>query len=355
MEKYEEVRITKNSIVSKVISAYKRRGAKYLIKSIFRTTSQKLSFRVFYPDSIEIETTTMCNLNCKMCDHSWRVGKKGSMSFEHFKKIIDQFKFSWIYSPNIDLTGYGESLMNPDFLKMCEYIKSKKSDCFVYFASNFTLLTPKVAEKLIRLGIGSICISLDGATEQTYESIRVNAKWDTVISNLRSLIELKRKLNSNKPRISINCVALKENVHELPLLIQLAKDLGITNVSITQELFFDKNESLKADAINFKKFLGDAQLLADNYDITMSTAYFTKLPIKTCMNPWNKIYITYDGFLFPCCSSTAPRTRMINDNFGNLLEQDFKELWNSERYKKFRNDVRCGIVPRVCRNCQVYG
>lgn len=343
-------------LLSRLYSGYKRRGIKYLTKRFFLLALQKLSVRIYYPNTIEIETTTRCNLNCKMCDHSWRVDKKGNMSLENFKEIVDQFKFSWIYSPDIDLTGYGEVLMNPDFLKMCEYIKSKKSDTFVHFTSNFTLLTPEVAEKLIRLGVDSIYISLDGVTKETYESIRINGKWDTVISNLRSLIELKRKLNSNKPKISINCVALQENVHELPMLIQLANDLGISNISITSELLFDKNrKSLKADADDFERFFGEAQLLADNYDINISTAYFIKYPINKCMNPWNKIYITYDGFLFPCCSSTAPRTRMINDNFGNCLEQDFKELWNSEKYKKFRNDVHCGIVPRVCRNYQVYG
>lgn len=57
-------------LLSRLFGGYKRRGIKYLTKRFFLLVLQKLSVKIYYPNTIEIETTTRCNLNCKMCDHS---------------------------------------------------------------------------------------------------------------------------------------------------------------------------------------------------------------------------------------------------------------------------------------------
>ena len=79
----------------------------------------------------------------------------------------------------VDLTGIGESLMNRDFFRIVEFLKSR--GMYVTLNDNFTLMTEAAARRLIELEIDQIFLSLDGATKQTYEPIRVGANFDKVM------------------------------------------------------------------------------------------------------------------------------------------------------------------------------
>ena len=102
------------------------------------------------------------------------------MSFEEFKKIIEQFpRLKWI-----GLSGIGSAFLNKDFLKMLRLLKAK--GIFVEFFDTFDLITPQISEELVRLGIDKIWMSIDAAKKQTYELIRVGGDFDRVINNLKA-------------------------------------------------------------------------------------------------------------------------------------------------------------------------
>ena len=60
-------------------------------------------------------------------------------------------------------------------------------------------MTEQAARRIIELQIDQIFLSLDGATKQTYEQIRVGANFDKVISNTRRLIQIKREMRRAAP------------------------------------------------------------------------------------------------------------------------------------------------------------
>ena len=71
------------------------------------------------PVHLQVETTTVCNLRCTMCELSYKVGKGVSMSFEDFKRVLSQFP----HLVSLDITGIGEPFCNPDFSKMLRFTK----------------------------------------------------------------------------------------------------------------------------------------------------------------------------------------------------------------------------------------
>ena len=77
------------------------------------------------PSSLQIETTTRCNLRCKTCLRSQQA--QGDMPFELFKSIIDQYKLLKITGRKIDLTGVGEPLLNTELLPMIRYAKTNET------------------------------------------------------------------------------------------------------------------------------------------------------------------------------------------------------------------------------------
>src|SRR6266576_4838434 len=139
------------------------------------------------PSYIQIEPVGQCNLRCQMCSIQFRQdgspnGPLAFMAFEQFTRIIDQF-------PNVKelhLQGLGEPMMHPRFFDMVEY--AVKKGIKVTTNSNLTLLNNKRAERCVTSGLHCLHISLDGATAETYERIRVRAHFEKVVANLERLL-----------------------------------------------------------------------------------------------------------------------------------------------------------------------
>jgi len=63
-----------------------------------------------------------------------------------------------------------------------------------------------------------------------------------------------------------------------------------------------------------------------------------------CLFPWYTMQIDRDG-------GVMPRQRCYPNNFGNILEQEFSEIWNGKKMRDFRKDVKkYGRFP-ACTRC----
>jgi hypothetical protein len=81
----------------------------------------KLSSLAPYPFKVEIEHTTICNKKCILCERTYWQEKSERLTIEQFKEIVEQFpRLKWI-----NITGEGTGFLNPDFLKIIEYLRSK--------------------------------------------------------------------------------------------------------------------------------------------------------------------------------------------------------------------------------------
>jgi len=314
-----------------------------------RYVSKKLPFLLSppLPRRIQIECTTRCNLKCTMCGHSFNPSSIfGDLSFENFRYIVDSFP----QLRSVDMTPLGEVFMNRDFLRMLKYLKSKS--IYVDFTDNFTLLTPKIAEQLILMQIDEIFTSFDGATKETFESIRVGANFEKVIGNIRSLIRLKNEKNSKLPQLVGCFVVSNQNIDEVPLMVDLAKSLNWLRLEFinvrtskeTKKLSIDMNDP--KTKIIFKQALEKARKM----NVRVSFHHFTRQPVEKCEAPWKSCYITYDGFVHPCCYLIpfGNREKQNEQSLGNIFKDDITKIWNSEKMKRFRMDIHKGKVPAVC-------
>ena len=70
-----------------------------------------------------------------------------------------------------------------------------------------------------------------------------------------------------------------------------------------------------------------------------------------CKNPFKYVEIRGDGKCYPCCCGWT-----YNYSFGNIFEQSFDEIWNSERAINFRKSVLDGTY-KFCdlQRCTHYG
>jgi MoaA/NifB/PqqE/SkfB family radical SAM enzyme len=304
------------------------------------------------PRSIQIECTTRCNLKCTFCELSFWSEKPDDLRFDNIRKMVEHLP----KLKRIDLTGIGESLMNRDFFQIVEFLKTRH--LYVTLNDNFTLLTERLARRIVELEVDQIFLSLDGATKQTYEPIRVGANFDKVISNTRRLIEIKHELKKKRPEVKINTVVCLTNYHELPAIVELANDLGIGMVQFVNVITFDSTTDLDTIRVRHEvqQSLAEALQRGRQLGVRVKMELFDKLPVQQCDFPWRRNFVTYDGYVHPCCYTTQTGDRKAQNgrSFGNLLGHSFQDLWNGESYSEFRRKMQLGILPNTCEHCPKY-
>jgi len=319
-------------------------------KQVFHAGRQRINAsiwpnHVLNPVGASIGIIDKCNLKCIMCSRQDPNIQLGELTFEQFQGIIQQIPM--IYS--VMLTGHGEPLLHRDLFAMIEYLHSKKISAGVF--SNATLLTPKTSETLLNLKLEDIRFSLDGATKETYEKIRVGARFDEVISNVSNFVNMSKKMGS-KIRIGVRMTAMKDNLNELPAMVHLTSELGIRELQIANlsELLPQlEGKSLKGTDEETREVLNSVQQEARHLGTNLRIHGFIRHRIDNtrvaCKQPYIGMRINATGEVNPCCGSTR--------NFGNVSQKPIKEIWSSPEFNNFRRQVKSKTPPAECLSCPV--
>lgn len=325
------------------------------------------------PTYLQIEPVGQCNLRCQMCAIQFRkdgppFGPPAFMKFEVFTQIIDQF-----YTlQELHLQGLGEPMMHPQFFDMVTYAANK--GIRVTTNSNLTLLNQKRAEQCVTSNLDRLHISIDGATPETYNKIRVGSNFEQVVKNLELVLEKRQTLASETPHIHLVMVIMRQNLHELPDLVKLAHKWSVEQFFV-QHLCHDFGESslpanyqpmrdfvqsqtlLEEDSQRVEYYFNEARTLAQNLGVNLRLPR-TKPRLhppgtpgqKRCDWPWRGAYISYQGYAMPCCMVSTPD----RINFGNIIEQGVDNTWNGKDYQSFRDNLASDKPPEICRSCSIY-
>lgn len=293
----------------------------------------------------QIEITLRCNLACPMCENPLIQENKGDMTFEQFKGILDQMP----YLISLNLTGIGESLMNKDVWRMLEYAKRK--GVYVWFTTNGTILTESIARKLIQVGVDELVISFDGASSDTFDKIRLGARFADVVRNLERLQRIKRELKRGNPKLAFGITVVRDNLGEVPDIVRIAAGLGIQETIIGTGLVELDSPDAILDPNTPKPTRGQIAAMIDRAQrIGKEDGVMVRVAVPetargkecNCIKPWTTCYITKDGWFFPCCEVTQrriPRDQLVKHALGNVITGRLADFWNGEGYQKLRRGI----------------
>ena len=168
------------------------------------------------PRLIFWELTKGCNLRCIHCRASaTELSSPDDLSTDTAKEIIDQI--AEVSNPILVLSG-GEPLYRKDIFELARYGTAK--GLRVALATNGTLVTKAVAQKIVDSGVKRVAISLDGADAATHDTFRgIPGAFDAAITGFRNLKELGMS-------VQINTTIARHNAHQLPHVLELAKSIG---------------------------------------------------------------------------------------------------------------------------------
>lgn len=182
------------------------------------------------PLMLQVEVTSHCNIDCIQCARVYdprydrKTGNMGMLSMETFRKLEPVL-------PTISecyLWGNGEAMLHPNFVEMVDILK--KHDIVITFNTHGMFLKNGVERQLVNLGVEGITISIDGATKETYDRIRVGSDLDLIRNNVKEMTDYKRRTGKTNPILSSNYVVMGNNAHELGEMIRFAAEVGIENV-----------------------------------------------------------------------------------------------------------------------------
>lgn len=300
----------------------------------------------FLPPLLFVEVTTRCNLRCFMCPHTFQNYENLDMDFDDFKGIMTQFPALSRLIPQ----GIGESLLWAPIFDAIGFARERGVS--VELNTNGTLLNETRARSLIESGIDVLTVSIDGATEDTYQSIRGGDTLRPVLHNLERMVALKRELGSSHPQLGVRTVALKRNMDEIPDIIKIALDVGVRRVTVQDMLDYGGRLADylidRDDFETLKQYRDEAATMG--VDLILENFSRFERDRRRCISPWVSPYITREGYVTPCCIITDPSTI----NFGNVFETPFRDIWNGESFVEFRRAFREGRAPAFCQSCPRY-
>lgn len=288
------------------------------------------------PISMAIEPTTSCNLRCPECPSGLRSFTRpiGMLEPTFFKKTIDEIKSHLIY-----LTFYfqGEPYLNPNFLEMVKYASDK--NIFTSTSTNAHYLTPEQAEKTVLSKLDRLIISIDGATQETYEQYRVGGSLEKVIQGTKNIIAAKQKLNSHTPHVVFQFLVVKPNEHELDDIQNLANELGVDEVVFKTAQVYDYQ--------NGNPLIPDNETYSRYQKQKDGTYKIKNELLNQCWRMWSGCVVTWDGKVVPCCFDKDAKHQL-----GDLKTQTFNQLWKSKLYQSFRTSIlKSRKEIDICQNC----
>lgn len=310
-----------------------------------------------YPKQLEIEVTTACNLRCTICEHTYWTQKPRHMTFEQFQRVVDQFPgLKWV-----GMTGIGSGFLNPDYMKMLRFLKEERR-CFVEFFDHFFLLKESISRELVRIGVNKVWVSLESASRDSYNRIRVGSDFDTVLNNIRSMMRVKRELKSPIPELWFHFIINAHNVDEMEDYVELVADLakeekGLSAPIIywTRLLSFAEVQDLVA--VPSRARMSEIQRMCRDRGIfaVLNENVVCDKPMSSCTK-WNEPFVLVSGHLQPCCALNEANDRPYQEEhaFINVLEADFRDWWRSPRKEEFIRNLRRGVVNPVCKNCHIF-
>ena len=282
----------------------------------------------YIPKVFYIETTNYCNAKCYMCPHTTMRRKKGTMSWNLFEKIINECVTFEGKGLVFFLHKDGEPLLDPLLFKRVKHLKERLRYSKVGFNSNAMLLSEKMSMNILTIPIDFITFSIDGASTEQYEKIRIGLRYEIVERNLNTFFELKQKLNKKTPHVTMQMVVSENNKHE---------------INRYKELW-----SGKANQVYFKAM--------HNFLIMGSSIRSDKLSIKQleiCLQPFQQMFIYWNGDVGLCCWDYD---HLIN--LGDIRDDTILQVFNNDKFKKVRSAMRRKNCKNIypCNICsQIYG
>ena len=292
------------------------------------------------PTHLQIEPSARCNLSCSFCPVTEGMDRvQGNMDPALFKKLIDEIG-DYVFL--ITLWDWGEPFINNNIYEMISYARERGIK-LISSTNGHLFAKSENADRVIRSGLDTLIVALDGTTQESYARYRLGGKFDTVIKGIETIVERKRALKSKRPYLNLRFVVMKHNEHEIPEVKKLAASLGVDALTFKTMNPYDETGALTD--LKHNEFIPSDQFYR-RFKVNAEGARIRRTS-SPCKHLWNNPAIHFDGTICPCSFDADEKYKL-----GDLKTETFKSIWNGKAYRDMRSRFRenwQGI--NICSEC----
>ena len=289
------------------------------------------------PVVYNIETTNACNMRCEMCPRTTMMTRPiETMTAEIFSKVISQLRpwspekwetwqkfieekyaidrndisenhfFLHVIPKVIVLHGYGDPLLDkniPDYVELMT-----KQGLISYFSCNPANINMERTIETFENGLNYVKYSIESVDDLRHKEVRgLQSNFTESYKKILQLLEIKAQRNL-KTIIVITMINL--------------------NKSWQQEEFERLKEAFKGMDVYVYLKSQDQQWYEDNKNQTQSIHW-----LEFCQFPWSSMTIKSNGESVECVEDFDNEIIL-----GDVKTETLYDIWNGEKYKKFRLD-----------------
>lgn len=288
-------------------------AARRFYKRHLRAPYQRATLKVAdFPPEIWLENTNHCNAECVMCPREKQTRPLGFMDMEHYTRLINEIAEHKDQVERVHMHNFGEPMLDKQLPKRIEIAKAAGIK-HVYFVSNASILTPGMAEALVKSGLDEFKISFYGVSPETYNKTMVNLDFDKTLRNVMAFFETRKRLGARTPKVNIQFLPQETNE-------------GMAHYEEWKALFAPLMDASIGDELSIVPLLnfGDGRAYHE---------VDTRKATSICSYPWRTMDVLQDGRVTLCCLDYNGQQIV-----GDTKTQTLSEIWNGPIYRKVRDD-----------------
>jgi len=293
------------------------------------------------PHIVHVGVTTRCNLKCPACPTGANsLGRPSQdLDFDVYTRMVDELRGSLLLMLFWD---WGEAFLHPRLIDMIDY--AKRSHIKAILSTNGTVGNSKTEiRKLVKSRPDLVIVSVDGATQETYEKFRVGANLASVLSTIERIKEVKDEIGTPYPIVNFRTVVNRYNEMELPRLLRMSEETGADLFSIKSLNPDHREHNSDSEMVPLKKPLARYQYKEES-QITGKRIQ-PRGPLM-CGKPMYAPTLNSNGDMVFCSYSSS-----TEETFGNISKVGFKRVWRSKSARMKRLRFLNNNGTRMCEDC----
>jgi len=304
------------------------------------------------PLKLTLDPTNICQLKCPLCPTGLRIqdrapGRGKLHVFEHLIEEVGDYVFF------IDFYNWGEPLLNKQLEDMIRLAADK--NIVTYVSSNLSLpLSDARIESLVTSGLSELIVSLDGATQGTYETYRRAGRLELSLENMRRIVEAKRRLGRTQPVVVWRYYVYRWNEHEMELARKRAAEVGVDRLVFATPYLDEGRFPLSPEDREAMKEWSSTLPEFDRYHPSHPEYQAPDAPVEKrqrCDWHYLSTAINPDGAVAPCCAVFEQAYDFAQLEPGRT---GYMEAVNNERFTAIRDRFagrRTEPTGLVCETC----
>lgn len=295
------------------------------------------------PISLHIDASTHCQLRCPSCPTAQGliaadIGA-GFLKPEELEKLLDE-------NPTVahlELSNWGEIFLNPRLEEIARIAFQRNVVLTASNGVNLNHARRSALEGVVKYRVRQMTVSIDGASQETYEQYRIGGSFDRVIEHIKLINDFKHTHKSHFPILLWQFVAFAHNEHEIDVARALATRLGM---HFYVKLAWDEFSPVRDKELIRSVTKGEASS-RDDYLRRHGKPYNKR---AMCLQLWERPQVNFDGEVLGCCTNRW-------GSLGNAFKDGLMATIDGEKMRYAKNMVTGQAEPRddiPCTQCHHY-